>query len=77
VGPRAGWDGCRKSHPHQDLIPGLSFLETVQYNNVIRIFMQSFLPLHKCCYNKSKIRESKRHNVYEGKKKNIISGGNE
>jgi hypothetical protein len=26
VGPRASLDGCRKSHPHQDVIPGLSSL---------------------------------------------------
>jgi hypothetical protein len=24
VGPRAGLDGCGKSHPHRDSIPGLS-----------------------------------------------------
>jgi len=26
VGPRASLNGCRKSHPHQDVIPGLSSL---------------------------------------------------
>jgi hypothetical protein len=26
VGPSAGLDGCRKSRPHQDSIPGPSYL---------------------------------------------------
>jgi hypothetical protein len=26
MGPRAGLEGCGKSHPHQDYIPGLSSL---------------------------------------------------
>jgi hypothetical protein len=55
----------------------ITFVEAVHYHNVIGIFMQSFLPLCMCCYNKSKICGSRRHNVYEGTKKNIISVGNE
>jgi len=35
VDPRAGLDGCRKSCPHQDLIPGPSSLYRVAIMNVL------------------------------------------
>jgi len=83
VGPRAGLDGCRKSHQHRDLIPGQSTPYWVAIDCTIPAHIHMYIYIYIYIYIYTSINKQKYYNscnttyfFNEGKYKRTISFSN-